>query len=211
MRENPDDGGNRECGDDFHSRKIEGLSAVGADVALHEKPAGGAAEQIHQENGDVGKHGQFFERAADRQGERERGVGDDGDVGRAITRMDVREPFRQRAVAAEGEDHARRTEDVAGNESERGNGRAGEENSAADVAEKFRGGFGERRVFVIGKIDTERSLGHELDENVNDRGDDKREIRRARNSARGVFHFAARDQRHLDSDEREDQKDDSVA
>jgi hypothetical protein len=30
---------------------------------LHQKPAGGAAEQIHQENGDVGKYGQAFERA----------------------------------------------------------------------------------------------------------------------------------------------------
>ena len=59
VRENPDDGDNRERGHDFHSGKIEGLSAVGANVALHQKPAGGAAEQIHQENGDVGKHGQF--------------------------------------------------------------------------------------------------------------------------------------------------------
>ena len=45
--ENPDDGDNRECGHDFHSRKVEGLCAVGANVALHQKPAGGAAEQIH--------------------------------------------------------------------------------------------------------------------------------------------------------------------
>ena len=120
--------------------------------------------------------------------------------------MNVREPRWQRAVAAEGEDHARRTEDVAGDEAERGDGRACEQNGAADVAEKFRGGFGERRVFVIGKIGTERSLRHELDQNVDDGGDDEREISRARNGARGIFHFAARNQRDFDSDEGEHQQ-----
>ena len=211
VRENPDDGDNREGGHDFHSGKVEGLSAVGAHVALDQKPAGGAAEQIHQEDGDVGKHRQFFERSGDGQGEGEHGVGDDGDVGRAIARMDVREPLRQRAVAAEGEDHSRRTEDVARDETEGGDGCAGEQNSAPDVPEKFRGGFGQRRVFVIGKIDTESSLRHELDENVDDGGDDEREIRRARYGARRIFHFAARNQRNFDSHKGEDQQDNSVA
>ena len=211
LSENPDDRDNREHGNDFHAGKVEGLSAVGANVALHQKPAGGAAEQIHQEDGDVGKHGQLFERAGDGQGKGEHGVGDDGDVGRAIAWMHVREPCRQRAVAAEGEDHAWRTEDVARDKTECGDGRAREQNGAADIAEKFRGGFGERRVFVIGKIGTERSLRHELDHNVNDRGDDEREISRARNRARGIFHFATRNQRDFDSDEGEHQQDNGVA
>ena len=81
MRKNPDDCDNGERGNDFHARKIERLSAVRAHVALHQKPAGGAAEQIHQEDGDVGEHGQFFERAGDGQGKGEHGVSDDGDVG----------------------------------------------------------------------------------------------------------------------------------
>ena len=80
MRENPDDRDNGERGYDFHAGKVERL-AVGANIALHQKPAGGAAEQIHQENSDVGKHSQLFECAGDRQGERDHGVGDDGDVG----------------------------------------------------------------------------------------------------------------------------------
>src|SRR5437773_2369631 len=53
VRENPDDGSDRERGHNFHSGKVEGLSTVGAHVALHQQPAGGATEQIHQENRDV--------------------------------------------------------------------------------------------------------------------------------------------------------------
>src|SRR4051794_4423344 len=101
--------------------------------------------------------------------------------------MDVREPRWQRAVAAEREDHARRTQDVAGDKSKRGDGRTGEQDGSADGAEKFRGGFGERRVFVIGKIQTERSLRYELDQDVNDRGDDEREISGTRNGPRRIF------------------------
>src|SRR5205814_7112961 len=127
----------------------------------------------------------------------EHGVGDDGDVGRAIAPMDVREPFWQRAIAAEGKDHARRAQDVAGDETEGGDGCAREENGAANVTEKFRGSFGQWRVFVIGKIATERSLRDELDENVDDGGDDEREIRRARYGARRIFHFAARNQHNF--------------
>ena len=125
--------------------------------------------------------------------------------------MNVREPLWQRAVAAKREDHARRTEDVTGDEAERGDRRAREQNDAATVAQKSCGRFGERRVFVVGKIDTERSLRHELDENVNDGGDYEREIRRARNGARWIFHFAARNQRYFDSDKGEDQQDYTVA
>ena len=125
--------------------------------------------------------------------------------------MHVREPGRQHAVAAEGEDHARRTEDVAGDKSERGDRRAGKQNGAADVAEKFRGCFGKRRVLVVRQIGAERSLRDELDQNVNDRGDDEREIHRARNSSRRIFHFAAGDERDFDSDESEHQQHDTVA
>src|SRR5256885_11812156 len=117
--------------------------------------------------------------------------------------MNVREPLWQRAVAAKGEDHARRTEDVTGDEAERGDGRAREQNDAATIAQKSCGRFGERRVVVVGKIDTERSLRHELDENVDDGGDDEREIRRARNGAGWIFHFASRNQGYFDSDKGE--------
>ena len=75
------------------------------------------------------------------------------------------------------------------------------------MAEKFRSGFGKRCVFVgrIGKVGTERALRHELDENVNDRGDDEREISRTRDGARRIFHFTARDQCYFDPDEGEHQ------
>ena len=125
--------------------------------------------------------------------------------------MDVREPRRQRAVAAEREDHARRTENVAGDKSERGDGCAREQDSAADGTEKFRGGFGQWRISVIGEIETERPLRDELDQDVNDRGDDEGEISGTRNGSRRIFYFAARDERDFDSDEGEDQKDNCVA
>src|SRR5213082_1960526 len=125
--------------------------------------------------------------------------------------MDVREPPRQRAVAAEREDHARRTENVAGDKSKRGDGGAREQDGSADRAEKFRGGFGERRVSVIGKIDTERSLRYELDQDVNDRSDDEREISGTGNGSRRIFYFAARDESDFDSDKGEDQQDNCVA
>jgi len=59
--------------------------------------------------------------------------------------MHMREKLRQRAVAAESENHARRAENVAGHKTESGNRRARDQDRSTDVAEKFRGRFGERR------------------------------------------------------------------
>ena len=64
---------------------------------------------------------------------------------------------------------------------------------------------------MIGKLSTERSLRHKLDQDVKDCGDDEREIRRPRHGARRIFHFTAWDQRHFDADEGEDQQNDGVA
>ena len=90
--------------------------------------------------------------------------------------MDVREKLRQRAIPAEGKNHARRTQDVARHKSERGNGRSGQKNGATQVAEKPRRRFGEWCVRVICQIGTERPLRNELDQKVDDRRNDKREI-----------------------------------
>src|SRR6266567_9325802 len=105
--------------------------------------------------------------------------------------MHVRKPCWQSAVAAEGEDQARRTEDVAGDETEGGDGCARKQDGATDVAEKFRGGFGQWRIFVSREIAAECALRHELDHDVNDRSDDECEISGARNGARWILHFAA--------------------
>ena len=64
---------------------------------------------------------------------------------------------------------------------------------------------------MVREIGAERTLRYELDQNVNDRGDDERQIRRARDGAGRILHFAARNQRHLDSDEGENQEDNSIA
>ena len=70
-----------------------------------------------------------------------------------------------------------------------------------DVAKKLGRGFGERRVFIIRQITPERSLGHELDHNVNDGRDDEREISGPGNGPRRIFHFTARDQGDFNSNE----------
>ena len=50
----------------------------------------------------------------------------------------MRKKLRQRAVAAEREDHSRRTQDVAGNESKCRDAGSGQKNHPAQIAEKFR-------------------------------------------------------------------------
>src|SRR5205809_1040392 len=64
MGENPKDRQDRQRGHNFHSREIEGLT-IRAHIALHQKPAAGAAKQIHQQHRDVRKHRQLFKGAAD--------------------------------------------------------------------------------------------------------------------------------------------------
>jgi len=64
---------------------------------------------------------------------------------------------------------------------------------------------------MIRKIAAKRSLRDELDHEVDDSGDDKSEISRPRNRARRILHFAARNQRHLDSDEGENQQNNGIA
>ena len=125
--------------------------------------------------------------------------------------MDVREKRWQCPVASEGKDHSRGTQNVAGDKSEGGDGRAREQNRASNIAEKFRGCFGERRVLVIREIGAKRSLRHELDRDVNNGGDNEREVSGTRHRARRIFYFTARNQCHFDSDEREDQENDAVA
>src|SRR5205807_8120342 len=97
---------------------------VRTNMALDENRTAGAAKQIQQQNGDVGKNGQLFECAADRQRKSECRVSDDRDIGRSIARMHVCEKFRQRAVAAESKDHSRRTQNVTRDQAKCGNGRA---------------------------------------------------------------------------------------
>ena len=64
---------------------------------------------------------------------------------------------------------------------------------------------------MIREIGAERTLRYELDQDVDDRGDEERQIRRTRNGARRILHFAARNQCHLDSDESENQEDNGIA
>ena len=123
----------------------------------------------------------------------------------------MREKLRQRAVAAEGKDHSRRTQDVARHKSKCGDARSSQKNHAAEVAKECRRRFSERRVRMVREIGTERSLRYELDHQVDDRRNHQREISRPGNGARRILYFAARNQRHLDSHESENQKDNGIA
>src|SRR5437588_9722563 len=162
MSENPNDGDDRERGNNFHSWKIKRL-AFRANVALQQNPATGTTKEIHQQNGNIGKHRELLKAPANRQAECKQSISDDRDIRRSITRMNVREKCRQRTVASECENHSRRAENIAGDKSERGDGRAGQQNRAANVAKKFRRRFRERRVGMIRKIGAKRSLSYKLD------------------------------------------------
>src|SRR5205823_11308172 len=101
--------------------------------------------------------------------------------GRTVAPMNVREKFRQRTVPAEGEDHSRRTENIAGDKAEGGDRRAGDQNRATNVTKKFRSRFRERCIRMVREVAAERSLRDNLDQNINDGRDDEREIRGTRN------------------------------
>ena len=58
---------------------------------------------------------------------------------------------------------------------------------------------------MVRKIGAERPLPYDLDQDVNDCRNNEREISGSRNCARRILYFAARNQRHLDSDERKNQ------
>ena len=64
MRENPNNGEDRQRGHNPHSGKIERL-AIRAHVPLDQNPAGSAAEQIHQQHGNIRQYREPLERAAD--------------------------------------------------------------------------------------------------------------------------------------------------
>src|SRR5260370_35609910 len=64
---------------------------------------------------------------------------------------------------------------------------------------------------MIRQIGTKGPLSHELDHDVNNRGDKKREISRTRNRARGIFYFSARNECDLDPNECEKKQQNSVA
>ncbi len=115
----------------------------------------------------------------------------------------MREKLWQRAVASESKNHSRGTQNVARYKSECGDAGSGEKNRAAEVAEKCRRRFGEWGIRMLRDIGAERPLRDKLDHEVDASGDDECEISRPRNRARRILHFAARNQRHLDSDKGE--------
>src|SRR4030095_10919434 len=125
--------------------------------------------------------------------------------------MNVREKLRQRTIAAESKDQTRRTQDVARDKSKRRDRGSSQENRSAQIPKKNRCSFGQRRARMVRKIGAERALPYDLDQGVNDRRNDKREVRGARNRTRGIFHLAAGNQRHFDSNESENQQDNGVA
>src|ERR1700742_3554259 len=104
--------------------------------------------------------------------------------------MNVREKLGQRAIATESKNHTRRTQNVARDKSKSRDRSASEKGRAAQIPEKLRRRFGKRRVGMVREIGPERTLPYDLDQDVNDRCNDKREVSGARNRACRIFHFA---------------------
>src|SRR5437016_6541688 len=165
VSENPNDREDRQGGHNFHSREIERLS-IRAHIALHQNPARGAAEQIHQQNGDIRKERKLLECAADRQHKRQRSVCNNRDIRRSIARMHMHEKLRQCPVSTESKNHSRRTQDIASHESKCGDAGSGQNNHAAEVAKECRRRLGEWRLWVICEIGTKRSRRREVEPEV---------------------------------------------
>ncbi len=101
--------------------------------------------------------------------------------------MHMGEPIRQDAIATKGKNDARRTEDVARDITERGNGRADEQQHSAEVSEKTRGRFGQRRVGVVAELGAQRSLRDELDRGCKARSLGQARVKIARGTVRAGF------------------------
>ena len=78
----------------------------------------------------------------------------------------MRQPSGQDSIAPECEKDAWRTQDVAGNKTDARNYSGREQQKASGISQKNFCGFGQRRVFVKREIRAERSLGDELNQNV---------------------------------------------
>src|ERR1700674_4027042 len=125
--------------------------------------------------------------------------------------MHMGDPVRQDTVAAEREKDSRRAENIARHKTGCGNGRARQQQEASEVSEKRNGGFGKRRRCFIGKLRPQGSLRHQLNQNVKSGRDREGEIDCARHGSRRIFHFAARNERDFDAEEREEQKQNGIA
>src|SRR5207253_10665827 len=101
--------------------------------------------------------------------------------------------------------------DVAGDRTQSRGGRASEEDRAAWSAGKVGPCFCEGRVRITRQISAECALPYDVDQDVDNRRNDKREIGGAWNSARRILHFTTRSQCHLDSDESKNQKNNGIA
>ena len=71
-------------GDDRASRQLKSRSRSAASLQRDQR---GARGREHRQSGDRGKRGGLRERAVERHGQRDDGVGDDRDVRRAKSRM----------------------------------------------------------------------------------------------------------------------------
>ena len=99
-------------------------------VAPHELERRATREKIEDQNGHIRKDGQLLKSRAKGKDSRDGAIDDDRDMRRVETRMHIREGFGQETIAPKGEENARRTENVAGEETKRGNARAGEQQTA---------------------------------------------------------------------------------
>ena len=114
---------------------------------------------------------------------------------------------RKDAIACEGEQRARRAEHIARRIPEHRHGCANQHEQATAAAQHPRGGLRKRRGCVGRHRGAEQPLRHSLNQQIQRRGDRERQEQRARNGARRIGNLAARHERDLEADERENQHD----
>ena len=186
-------------------------AAIGPHVASHQLQRCAAGEKIEHEHGDIRKDGEVLKSGEEGEDRSDRAIGQDRDVRRMETRMNMRESFgrkrsRPKAKRMRGElrmslarkPNAEMLAPV-------------EHQIAAGFTEKAGGGLRQGRGGKFSEAVSEDALRDQLDEQVKHGRDGEREVDRARDGARGILHFAARHERDFNSDERKEKQEHSAA
>ena len=93
--------------------------ARSADIAPHQFNRGAAAEKIEHEHGDIRENGEMLEGRAKGKKGADPAIGENRDVRSVKARMNVRKSLGKKTVTPKGKKDAGRTEDIAGDETER--------------------------------------------------------------------------------------------
>jgi hypothetical protein len=106
MRQHPNNENDPRHWNQARAAEFERRS-IAADVAPVQLERGEAAKDVKQQHRHVGKNGESLEARAERKGERDCCISDDRHIRRAESRMHMRKPFREEAVATKSKEDSR--------------------------------------------------------------------------------------------------------